>query len=736
MRDMEELDSDEEDEETLQLQLKEIQARLKLKKLQKKARLAGETDKDSDSLPYSSANILISSGSSRTQSRAEGDTIGKQERLPAAATVHVPASPVRRAQPEVVQRSPSRVLLGIDKGLKGSDISLRRAPSLRKNLEADFSHERRTGPFLQKPMSFSHSKTTSDSSQAFKEDAPTQTFSERMAAVRSREIERQDRDARIKRNRSTTFDIGGEQMDVYKSKAVEFPDLPSPKKAFSRDDILNDQKSAHRLVKSQTVPDLRTESRKESSSSTITGSSSIQIQSQTSRNEPFYHAAESQTAIASDSEPGHFESFSRLHLSRRILPPAVLTRNLSGKQPFVIADLLRTVKAPEFNGPDIEEDVVVFAVIAQKSEPRSHQANGQNDTRGKYMIMTLTDLKWELELFLFGTAFDKFWKITPGTVIAILNPGFMPPPRNKTDTGRFSLTLNSNNDTILEIGSARDLGFCKSVKKDGKTCNSWIDKRHTDFCEFHVSATIAKAYSGRMEVNGGGVGRDYGKRGGGWTHRTNDRASSHAKSRKEEDGRMRYDRESHTQMFISARPPSKLLDDVDFDPDPFHRGSTKEERLQRKLVAKERERELARKLAQDGSGLGADYMQQCSDSKDAPAPNGEVGSTSTRVDCAARGLLARKAADVRLSPVKRKWSTAASAREPEPMGWGTDLRNKLGKMKQGENLQPLRKKTRFMTDKGIREAGRESLGGDAQAAPRTAGVDAGDSDDGLEIVAA
>jgi minichromosome maintenance protein 10 len=51
-------------------------------------------------------------------------------------------------------------------------------------------------------------------------------------------------------------------------------------------------------------------------------------------------------------------------------------------------------------------------------------------------------------------------------------------------------------------------------------------------------------------------------------------------------------------------------------------------------------------------------------------------------------------------------------------------------MKNGESLQPVRKKTRFVTEKGIREAGRESFGG--QMANTAASLD--DDDDDLDIV--
>lgn len=225
------------------------------------------------------------------------------------------------------------------------------------------------------------------------------------------------------------------------------------------------------------------------------------------------------------------------------------------------------------------------------------------------MIMGLTDLKWEIDLFLFDSAFDKFWKLTPGTVVAILNPIFMPPPKNKTDTGKFSLTLNSNADTILEVGNARDLGFCKTIKKDGKVCDSWVDKRHSEFCDFHVNATLEKTQKGRMEINtmNFGKGLNGAKK---FNSRGFDSKYQQSKKKNELDQKTRYDQDSHSQIYIGRATPANLLDNVDYDPDAFHRGSTKEERMRKQLVAQEREKDLMKKLGKAGGGLGAEYMRK------------------------------------------------------------------------------------------------------------------------------
>ncbi|KAH8809901.1 hypothetical protein F5882DRAFT_390961 [Hyaloscypha sp. PMI_1271] len=551
-----------------------------------------------------------------------------------------------------------------------------------------------------------------------------------MAAVRSQETDRQERELRIKKNRSTAFDIDHKQMQNFKETAVALPPAPREAPSFSRDEVLNSyHKPASNMPRSKTVPDLRSAMRNTSTSMDTIATASARSDSRASLDIPPKRAAKANVPPGEvpESEASQFEPYSSTHLSKRIIPHKVLTRTLTGKKTFLIPDLLRIVKGPDFSGPDIEEDVVVFAIIASKSDPKAHQnQNSKNQKKGKFMAMTLTDLKWELDLFLFDTAFEKFWKLTPGTIIAILNPLFMAPPRGKADTGKFSLTLNSDADTVLEIGSARDLGFCKTVKRDGKTCASWVDKRHTEFCDYHVNETLKKTHAARMEVNTMTFGK------GGYNNarklNSKDKTGNFDRGRQEETKKTRYDRESHSQIYIGKRSTVNMLDDVDFDPDAFHRGSTKEERMTRRLLAQEKEYELGRKLSEMGSGLGADYMRKGRSSR--PDPSSSISVAEPPPDAASLGLLSGKAKDVALSPVKRKRANTTSS--TAAMGWGSNLTKELGRMKNGENLQPVKKKTRFVTEKGIREAGRESFGGEVAKAVANDLDD--DDDDDLDIV--
>ncbi|KFY27432.1 hypothetical protein V493_03504 [Pseudogymnoascus sp. VKM F-4281 (FW-2241)] len=723
--DMNDDEGEDEDEETLQLKLQEIQARLKLKKLQKSKAGGGDAVA---TLPRSGTapNLRASSSAAvHGRSNISGLREERQERARSQASIHVPVSPVRKLQAPEPTRSPSRVLLGIDKGLKGCDVSLKRPPNLRKPTDALMDNVKRAGGYLQRsksPMAnqdpFAPIPSTSQS-----QTRPATSFSERMAKVRDQETTQKETDARIKRLRSRAFDIDARQMEDFKSAAVPLPEVQPQVPEFSRDQVLNGLQGpgGGTLQKSKSTSYLNSASRNVSGStaSTLAQSTDSLPSSQLG---PKSSASSIQSIPSgSQTESVEFESFSSLHLSKRIIPHNVLSRTLAGKKIFTLPDLLRDVKAPDFRLPDIEEDVVVLAVLASKSDPKP-QKNGA--TKGqKFMVQCLCDLKWEVDLFLFDTGFQKYWKLTTGTVVAILNPSIMKPV--KTDTGRFSLAINSSDDTILEIGTARDLGYCKSIKKDGNSCSTWVDKRRTEYCEYHVNETLKRTKASRMEVSTMDFDYKAGKRGG----RRNNDLSNHAERRSEllkKTQSVAYDRGTQSTMYVHRGG------DVRFEGEAGEK-MQKAQRMRQRLAEKEKERDLQKQLADLGGGLGAEYMRLGSGSQQSQRQESEADlwQPEARPDAKELGLLGGKASDMSLGPAKRKRAgTNSITSSTAAVGWGGQLTKELGRMKDGERLQPVKKKTRFVTAKGIREAGRESFGGDAAKVL----FDDDDDDDDLEII--
>lgn len=585
-------ENSDEDEETLQLRLEAIETRLKLKKLQR-VKSSG---------PFSTLN-----------SRAS----------PGCKAVQVAVSPRNPAPKESL--SP-RKALGIDKGLKGKDVSLRRVPVRDP-----------TGPFA----STRPGDTLPDGS------ARPKTFSQRIAESRQQEKEKEKN--RLRKQRSTGFGVQQQDLDAFKDGSIAPVTYSSETcRGFSRDEVLAAPRN----------PFGHSKSNKPSVSE-----SSTQETSRTGTSHP-------------PSESHSLEPFSSIHLSKRLIPHAFLSNTLAQKHISLIPSLLASIKSPAYTLPEsLESDFVVLGIIASKSSPLSHKdAKGQTEAtsiteatnsdmnvKGKYMVFTLTDLKWTIDLYIFTTAYTRFWKLTPGTLIAILNPSIMPPPPGKADTGRFSLVLNSSDDTILEIGTSRDLGWCKSIKRDGKSCGSWVDKRHTEFCEWHVDRAVETTRRGRMEVNGmsapfapGGKSRG---RTGFWSK-----------------GEGQWDRGTESRYFIGPSLGSRNASLLD---EGLERGGTKEERVRKRLAERQREKEIARKLGEGGNGIGREYLRLRHEA------TVETKRTET-VDAASLGLLGNQAGNVHLSPLKRK-------------------AGELDEMKRkADESDGMRKKTRFMIN-GIEE---------------------------------
>ncbi len=360
------------------------------------------------------------------------------------------------------------------------------------------------------------------------------------------------------------------------------------------------------------------------------------------------------------------------------------------------------------------------------------------------MVIRLTDLKWELDLFLFDTGFSQFWKLPLGTLVAILNPDIMP-PRNR-DTGKFSLKLTSSDDTILELGTARDLDFCHAKRKDGKDCGQWIDSRKTEFCEFHIQLQVEKSKKGRMEINTM-TGFGNGPRGGGKFGMFGGGKGGSAKGDElKREGKF-HDRGLHETLYIAPQPggAARL---IDRDQQSFERGGSREERFRKQLAEKEKERDLAKRLGTMGDGsTGGDYMKL----KGADTPNLPARGYLSQVSSILKpgpahenditGLLGRTAADVSLAPVKRKRiPSGKSTLTSEPVGWNfkygripSPQKDPASALRSSGETSPIKKKARLLLpEKGIREPGRESLGG--LDIGLIAAMDVDDDDDDLEVV--
>ncbi|KAF5326425.1 hypothetical protein D9611_001046 [Ephemerocybe angulata] len=112
-------------------------------------------------------------------------------------------------------------------------------------------------------------------------------------------------------------------------------------------------------------------------------------------------------------------------------------------------------------------------------------------------------------------AFESLEKLKEGDVIALLNPRILKPYQitNKNGIQKSSDKPHPVDNilavtpecasSIVVLGRARDLGMCAVKKKDGSVCGSWVDKRLSDVCEYHVQNAVQHRRAARPEFTAG-----------------------------------------------------------------------------------------------------------------------------------------------------------------------------------------------------------------------------------------
>lgn len=191
------------------------------------------------------------------------------------------------------------------------------------------------------------------------------------------------------------------------------------------------------------------------------------------------------------------EYFSGQNISKRYLKHDSLAEFLSDKKVLRLPKLYAKTAPPNFEEPRYANWVVI-GIISKKTTARP-----TSDGRSKYITMTLTDYKLNIDVLIFGKSVEKYVKLRLGDVIAILNPDIFPwKPDAQGIIRSFSLSIKQSFDCVLEIGKAKDFGLCQSLKKDGTICGTPINKSTEDCCFYHKELRLRKTQGKRMELNG------------------------------------------------------------------------------------------------------------------------------------------------------------------------------------------------------------------------------------------
>lgn len=364
-------DNEDEDEETLQLRLEALEARLKLKRLQSKKAKANASGSDVECEDGNGPKSKRGASSLYSLRKAVGNS--SHSLLPlskSSGDIQVPLSPERKPTTAQEQRSPGRVLLGIDKGLSAKNVSLRRAPKLRT---ASSSNEDPFGAtslqtFTARGLDREHHTNGGPAVKSFNERIAESRLCEKEAQ------ERKQRSERLRKQKASGFGVQQEDIDAFKSASFEeekrvqkTTSAATEQRGFSRDEVIKAvNKPAGGLVQRSNTVSGAHNSRRTKTSSTIS-SDEVFVRPKSAASASTTNAFDRpsrQTSISllddssrpnapvsAPSDSSLFEGYSSINLSRRVLPHTFLKRTLEGKTPVLIPDLLRTVKAPDFSLP-------------------------------------------------------------------------------------------------------------------------------------------------------------------------------------------------------------------------------------------------------------------------------------------------------------------------------------------------------------------------------------------------
>ncbi|XP_050086569.1 protein MCM10 homolog [Anopheles aquasalis] len=184
----------------------------------------------------------------------------------------------------------------------------------------------------------------------------------------------------------------------------------------------------------------------------------------------------------------------------RIVHPLIssqtLVERMEGKKPVPFMRLRHFIETA-----DLQQDWVIGGVLVSKSPTKTTSKGKQ------FAIWKLSDLHGDVKmatLFLFSQAYKDLWKTTEGTVVAVLNPNVL----NNNNDRSSEATLSIDRSTkVMILGQSRDLGTCRSRKKNGDRCTAIISLGQCEYCVYHIKQEYNNACNrGGLLTSTGGRG--------------------------------------------------------------------------------------------------------------------------------------------------------------------------------------------------------------------------------------
>jgi minichromosome maintenance protein 10 len=191
------------------------------------------------------------------------------------------------------------------------------------------------------------------------------------------------------------------------------------------------------------------------------------------------------------------DKYSGLRIRSPFLSTSEMDERMEGRKMIKLHRIASKVK-----DGDIEGNWVTIGVIIEKLPPK-------DSVKGdKYSVLKLSDLSSlanVVSLFLFGNAHKQHWKMSIGTVVALLNPGLKSEAKSKDQVSAMRYTLSlDHQDKLMELGQSRDFTQCKAMVKSGsRRCTNFANMRDGGYCDYHIHGAYRRMQGGRGEFQSG-----------------------------------------------------------------------------------------------------------------------------------------------------------------------------------------------------------------------------------------
>lgn len=168
----------------------------------------------------------------------------------------------------------------------------------------------------------------------------------------------------------------------------------------------------------------------------------------------------------------------------RIVSPLISSAEMKERMKDKISVTISKVKN-HIISDNVRNDWVIAGVLINKSTTKTSQKGTS------YCIWKISDLSDDLKtvsIFLFSNAYKQLWKTIVGSVIGILNPNVL---ESKDNIDQATLSID-NPQKMMILGRSKDMGKCKSVKKNGDPCTAIINTSRCEYCIYHVKQEYKK----------------------------------------------------------------------------------------------------------------------------------------------------------------------------------------------------------------------------------------------------